>query len=450
MTGQAIRVLLIGAGQFGTSLIAQAGFVPGLEVGIVCDREVERVATSLELSGLAAASVCSNREEALAALEDGRVVLVGDAALALDLPFDVLVEATGVPDMAAAHALRAIDGGRHVVMVSKEADITVGPGLARRARAGGVVYTPVDGDQPSLLIQLVNWARGLGLEVVAAGKSSEYDLVLAADGESVTIQDRRVAAPGMGELMTLEAARPLATVERRAATMGDFARRSAPDLCEMGIVCNGIGATPDRPDLHAPILRPGELADVFKPVADGGVVERPGSIDVFHALRREDEASFAGGVFVVVRCSHRPTWQLLREKGHVVSRCGRYAALYRPAHLLGVEASGSVLRAVREGLPTPGFAPRPVVDLVARAARDLPRGTTLTPSPRHGIEGVVPELHPAAPLAGAAAVPFYLLLGRTLARDVGPGATIRLDDLETAGEDVLWRMRAEQDAAFFS
>jgi predicted homoserine dehydrogenase-like protein len=450
MTPQPSRVLLIGAGQFGTSLIAQAGFVPGLEIGVVCDREVEQVVTSLASTGLAAPRVCSDREAALAALENGRVVLVGDADLALDLPFDVLVEATGASDMAAAHAVRAINGGRHVIMVSKEAEITVGPGLARRAEAKGVVYTPVDGDQPSLLIQLVHWARGLGLEVVAAGKSSEYDLVLAADGESVTIQDRRVAAPGMGGLMTLEAAQPLATVERRAAAVDAFARRSAPDFCEMGIVCNGIEVMPDRPDLHAPILRPGELADVFKPVADGGVLERPGSIDIFHALRREDEASFAGGVFVVVRCRHRPTWELLREKGHVVSRCGRYAALYRPAHLLGVEAIGSVLRAVRERRPTPGFAPRPAVDLVARAARDLPRGTALESSPRHGIMGVVPELRPAGPVAGPAPVPFYMLLGRTLDRDVETGTTIRLDDLAAAGDDVLWRMRAEQDAAFFT
>ena len=45
------------------------------------------------------------------------------------------------------------------------------------AKAAGVVHTPVDGDQPSLLIGLVAWAGLLGLPVVAAGKSSKSDVV---------------------------------------------------------------------------------------------------------------------------------------------------------------------------------------------------------------------------------------------------------------------------------
>ena len=43
---------------------------------------------------------------------------------------------------------------------------------ARRAKAAGLVHTPVAGDQPSLLINLVARARLLGLELVVAGKSN--------------------------------------------------------------------------------------------------------------------------------------------------------------------------------------------------------------------------------------------------------------------------------------
>lgn len=72
------------------------------------------------------------------------------------------MEATGHPETGALHAKRAIESGWHIVMVSKEVDSVIGPELAEMATVGRV-YTPVDGDQPSLLIGLISWARVLGL-----------------------------------------------------------------------------------------------------------------------------------------------------------------------------------------------------------------------------------------------------------------------------------------------
>ena len=70
----------------------------------------------------------------------------------MDLPLDVIVESTGVPEASARHANEAIKHGKHVVMVSKEADVTVGPILRYKAARAGLVYTAVDGDQHGLLI----------------------------------------------------------------------------------------------------------------------------------------------------------------------------------------------------------------------------------------------------------------------------------------------------------
>ena len=114
----------------------------------------------------------------------------------IDLPFQLLVEATGSPEAATRHSLAAIEAGRHVALVSKEADSVVGPGLARLARDKGVVVTPVDGDQPSLLIALASWAEVLGLEIIAAGKSSEYDFVLDAATGAVTCNGVTALAAG--------------------------------------------------------------------------------------------------------------------------------------------------------------------------------------------------------------------------------------------------------------
>jgi len=141
-------------------------------------------------------TICDSRLEALEALDRGQTALVPDAALIMDLPLDVVVEATGDPQVAAANATAAIDAGKHVAMVSKEADCVVGPALYEKARRAGLVHTPVDGDQPSLLVRLIAWARGLGLEVIAAGKSSEYDFVFDPAAETVTANQRTTGAAG--------------------------------------------------------------------------------------------------------------------------------------------------------------------------------------------------------------------------------------------------------------
>ncbi|MDX1541224.1 MAG: homoserine dehydrogenase [Geminicoccaceae bacterium] len=445
-----VAAILIGAGQFGTSLLAQARHVPGLALSVVCDRAIAALRRPLEEQGLLDdPAPCSSRSEALAALRLGRTVLVDDAELALELPADILIEATGEPAVAGANAARAIECGLHVAMVSKEADVTVGPALAARAAAADVVYTPVDGDQPSLLLRLIDRMRGLGFEIVAAGKSSEYDLIYTADDRTVRVLSERHPADGLDQLLDLGDA-PTSTLEQRAALLSGVRRRGAPDFCEMGIVVNGAGLAVDRPDLHAPIVRPKELADVFCPARDGGLLGRPGVVDVFHALRAADEASFAGGVFVVVQGDHRPTFELLREKGHVVSRDGRYLAVYRPAHLLGVEAVGTILRAVRERRGTPGCTPRPVVDLAGRATGTLGSGTRLNLAERHEIDGLEPLLVAAGPLQGDRPVPFYLAAGRSLARPLEAGALLTAAHLEPIDDDPLITLRREQDQAFFA
>jgi hypothetical protein len=45
----------------------------------------------------------------------------------------------------------------------------------------------------------VSWARVLGLPIVAAGKSSEYDYVFDPSSSAVTWTDRRAEAPGLAE-----------------------------------------------------------------------------------------------------------------------------------------------------------------------------------------------------------------------------------------------------------
>ena len=245
---------------------------------------------------------------------------------------------------------------------------------------------------------------GSGLDVRAAGKSSEYDFVLGPD-DLLTWRNQRHSNSGLTALWERNniSWREITDARQACATNLGLPTRTVPDFCEMGVVVNASGFTPDRPEFHTPILRPTELAEAFKRSAEGGLLAGDRRIDVFNCLRRADEASFAGGVFILVNSHDDKTWELLRDKGHIVAEDSGVAVLYNPQHLLGIEAPITILAAGLLGIPTGATDPKPVVDLVARTDRDFAAGErlTITDAHHHEVSGLNPELIPAVRFAAA-------------------------------------------------
>ncbi|GBD48366.1 flagellar biosynthesis protein FlgA [Methylopila sp. Yamaguchi] len=446
-----IEVALVGAGAFGRSLLAQGGRMKLMSVRVAIDVTAARAAEAFRATGAdeGAIALCESRAEAAAAWEAGRLVAAGDLDVALGLPVDIVVEASGHPEAGAVHALASLEAGKHVALVTKETDSVVGAYLAAVAADRGLVCTPVDGDQPALLIGLVTWAETLGLPIISAGKASEYDFVFDPATERLTSEDRVAHAPGFGAAWDL-GDRPVAeVVAERAAGAAALPQRAVPDLCEMAVVANATGLKPDVAPFHVPIARIQEVATVFEEQARGGLLSGGRRLDVFNCLRAPGEISFAGGVFVVVRCEDAETWAILAAKGHTMSRGGDAAMLWLPRHLLGVEAPISLLDAVVNGVSV-GGTPTPVVDLVGRTTKPLPKGTLLeAEGHHHTIDGVGPELIDAAPLASERPAPYYLIAGRRLRRDLPAGASVTLGDLELDETAPLYVMRRRQDERFF-
>ncbi|WP_367142002.1 flagellar biosynthesis protein FlgA [Rhodoplanes sp.] len=443
---------MIGTGGFGQTFITQAIRAPLLAARVAVDVDAETAAKAFANAGIARREIriCRTTAEAARAWADGETIAASDFAAVAELPFDVAVEATGRPEAGARHCRLAIAAGKHVAMVSKEVDSVVGPGLARMAADRGCVVTCVDGDQPSLLINLVSWAEVLGLDIVAAGKASEYDFVFDPPSGRIDSNGCAREVPGLTPYWDLGDRDATDVVSARAAALAAFPQRAVPDLCELGIVANATGVMPDRPDFHAPVARPIEVPTFFAERGDGGLLGGGRRIDVFHCLRRPDEASFAGGVFVVVRCNDRPSWDVLQQKGHVVSRTGATAMLYLPRHILGLEAATSVLDAAIHRVSGYGADYRSRVDLVAVATADLPAGTRLgMGGHHHDIANVTAELRPACPLGSTAPSPFYLAADRRLTRGVSKGEAITQGDIETESGSHLMAVRRFQDAAFF-
>jgi predicted homoserine dehydrogenase-like protein len=447
-----VETCVVGTGGFGQSFLHQAQRVPLMNARIAVDLTAESAASALRGAGAEARRIriCTTAQEAKAAWDGGDFIAAGDLAIVSGLPFDVVVEATGQPAAGARHALMAIESDKHLALVTKELDSVVGPGLTKRASDRGRIVTTVDGDQPSLLIGMVSWAEVLGFRLIAAGKSSEYDFVFDPASGHLDSNGHGADGSALAKHWALGDRDIDDLIGHRATAIAGFPQRAVPDLCELTVVANATGLQPDRPDLHAPVARIGEVPTIFSLRDDGGILSGERRLDVFHCLRTPDQISFAGGVFVVVQCQDAKSWDMLAQKGHIVSRTGATAMVFLPRHLLGLEAATSILDAAIHGVSGYGSDYRPRFDLVAVATEDLPAGTILAMGGHHHtISGVTAEIRPAMALTSSAPAPFYLAADCRLAAPIRKGQDIRIGDLELdSGSDIM-SLRRTQDAYFF-
>lgn len=428
-----IKTILTGAnGGFGRTFLAQLASTPEIRASVLVDPDVAGTHQMLTELGVAAENISqpSSIDETRQAVASSKIALAPTGDLVDWSQVDVLVEACGKVPQGIAYSLAALDAGTHVVMVSKETDTVAGVALARRAQAANLCYLAGDGDQPANLLRLLDWVSAVGLDVVAAGKSGEYDLVLDPTTGEVTQAGVQIQAPELSDLLTLgdDIGETLAA---RAAAVSNLKRSAAADPCEMTVVALRTGLVADVETMHYPVARIDELADIYAAREDGGIVGGDGVVDVFSALRLPGEASFAGGVFAVVRTGDDVTWELLRGKGHVISKDGRYACIYWPYHYMGVETPLTIYAAM-DGLTGP--APRPTTLLAARASTDLPIDTVLrVAGHHHEIAGVAPAM--VGP--DAEGLPYYVLDGVKLTRPVAAGQLIAIDDVSGVDPQTL-------------
>ena len=453
-SSEKLELAIIGVGGFNHSLFTYGMRNEKLSIRVLCGRNIRKCVDAYVSAGVDPAHIvhCTGLDEGLAAFKAGKSLIFDDVPLAMQMPFDVVVEGTGNPEASARFMLSAIEHGKHVVAVTKESDSVVGSLLAKKARDNGVIYSLAEGDQPSLLIGLITWVRNAGLTILGVGKSSEYDFIYDPADSTVEVLGTKVEIPGFSHVWDLGEDHEK-TVRMRSQMLGMFSQRAIPDLAEMSIVCNHLDQfDPDVEEFHYPVARTIEVPDLMCPRDMGGLFSRKDRIDVFNCLRRTDEQSMEGGEFVVVACDDEETWQVLKEKGVPISRNGKSALIYYPAHYLGFEALFSVLSIGMLGIPTGSTHPRPRYDLVARAGQDIPKGTVFRAvGHHHVIEGLEGILRKARRVDEQVQLPYYLADGMKVNRDIRSGELLTADMLETPDSDaILWSLRREQDEIFLS
>jgi predicted homoserine dehydrogenase-like protein len=444
-----VRVGVIGTGDYATAIITQSPVIPRLHLTAVCDVDVDAARQALRRAGFAddACAVCDGREAALQAIERGQRVIVPDASLLMDLPVDVVVEATGVPEAGARHGWEAIRHGKHVAMVSKETDVVVGPILKHLADQAGLVYTAVDGDQHGLLMALVEWARLLGLEVLCGGKAVDTDLVV--EWETGTVS-RRGAAVSLATANG-DAFRPLAPgrvaemLRERRQALGRRGAIAGYDVVESAIAANATGLVPDVEELHGPLLRTVEIPEALCPAADGGILQRRGVIDAVACIRPPHSPGMGGGVFVVVSCENDYSRSIITAKGLNPNSRGTAALIYRPYHLCGVETPISLLCAGLLGVATGASDYRPSFDVIARTTEDLPAGERVGNDHSPKLKAL---MRPAQPVTAGAPLPLHMANGNPLRVAVPAGTILTAEMVQPPADSALWALRAEQDRHF--
>jgi predicted homoserine dehydrogenase-like protein len=410
--GRPIRVGLIGAGRFGTMYLAQARNIPGVHVVGIADINVDRAKGALALVDWPAEAVAADIDAAIA---DRTTVVLPDAGPLFDADIDVIVEATGNPIIGVDHALRAIATGKHIMMVTVEADALAGPALARRAEKAGVVYSMAYGDQPALIMELVDWARTSGFDVVCAGKGAKY-LEHYHEMNPDNVWDN------------WEFSKELTDSGQLNPYMHTSFRDGTKASIEMAAVANAAGLVPSDSGLTFTPGNVEEIATICRPSSAGGVLANEASVDVMSSVTRAGEwipFNTQEGVFVVVKATNAYVSGCFTEYPWHPDPTGQYAALYRPYHYVGLELNISIANAVLRGVAT-GSPKGFYGDVVATAKKDLAAGELLDGEGGYTVWG---KLVSAETSVRERLLPVALAHHVPLKNDVPKGQSVSWDDV---------------------
>ena len=430
--GKPLRVGVIGAGKFAAMYLAQAPRTPGVHIAGIADLSPASARANLVRVGWGAESYVPSLD---AAFKERRTHLSEDWEALVSHPLiDIVIEATGNPVAAVTHALSAFRHGKHVIMVTVEADAVCGPLLARRAQAAGVVYSLAYGDQPALICELVDWARAAGFPVVAAGRGHKW-LPHFAQSTPETVWEHYG--------LTSEQAR---VGGLNPKMFNSFLDGSKPAI-ECTAVCNATGLIPGPDGLSYPSASVDALPAIMRLRSEGGCLHHKGQVEVVSSLERDGQAipyDIRFGVWVVFEGETEYIRRCFMEYGVRTDPSGSYACMYKRWHLIGLEVGISVASVGVRGEST-GSATGFRADAVASAKRDLRPGEMLD---GEGGYTVVGKLMPAPESIRLGALPLGLAHQAKLLNPVRAGAPVLWSDvtLDTSSDAV--QLRREMEAAF--
>ena len=401
--GAPIKVGVIGAGQMGYGMVSQISTIPGMIVAGISDINLDAAKRAADAYNASAA-------------EKVNILTSTDFKEIVHSPnVEVIVDATGVPEAGAKISLETLIAKKHLVLLNVEIDITVGPLMKKLYDAADLVYTGSDGDEPAATVQMYEFAKSMGMEVLVAGKGKNNALKVSANPDTAQAE---ADSKGMNSHM-------LAAFQDGTKTMA-----------EMNLLSNAIGYVPDVVGMH------GISADLDGTVEKLNLKENGGVLNSFGVVEYVD--GIAPGIFCIVKGQNEG---VQHELNYLLKKGERdHHILFRPYHLCSLETPLTIARAVLEHDTAIVPLGAPISETVAVAKRDIKAGEKIDGIGGYCVRGVL-ETH--ADMKKNGNVPIGLVGGTSVAkRDIKDGAFLTIDDIELDESTTVYKLRKLQDETF--
>ena len=399
--------------------LSQAPYTKGLNVFTICDLNIDK-----------AKKAC--REVGWSEDQINNIIFTEDFEKAINNDeVDVVVEATGHPSSGIKHARTCFKYGKHVIMVNVEADVLAGPSLSAEANSAEVVFSMAYGDQPSLTLEIIEWARASGFKVTAAGKGTKY------------MPEYHYSTP-----KTVWDHYGLTSDEAEKAGMNSKMFNSFLDgtksSLEMSAIANASGLNVPNNGLLFPPCGMDDLASLLKEKNKGGILEKNEQVEVVSSLERDGRPVFKDlrwGVYAVLQAPNDYAASCFKQYGMNTDQSGEFSAMYKPFHLIGMELNTSIFSAALLKLPT-GQTKYFKGDVVSVSKRNLKKGEKLDGEGGFTVWG---KLIPASTSLNLQALPIGLANDMYLKNDIDKDKILTWNDVEfdTNNEIIKYRHQME-------
>ncbi|MCI2257285.1 SAF domain-containing protein [Domibacillus sp. PGB-M46] len=398
-----MKVGVIGAGQMGFGMIGQISRIPGMSVTGISDINVEAAQRAADYYNAQA-----DRKESIVVSNDFREVIQSPHV-------EVIVDATGVPEVGANISLEALRSKKHIVLLNVEVDITIGSVMHQLFTNAGLIYTGSAGDEPAAVVELYEFAKTMGMEVLVAGKGKNNKLNVTANPS--TAQEE-------------------ANQKKMSSHMLAAFQDGTKTMAEMNLLSNAIGFVPDVVGMH------GIAGDLDSVIKDLDVKENGGVLNSFGVVEYVD--GLAPGVFVIVKGQNEA---VAHELNYLLKKGDReHHILYRPYHLASLETPITIAKAVLQHDSSIHPIGTPISDTVAVAKKDIQPGETLDGIGGYAVRGVL-ETHQDMKRNGH--IPIGLISGKVVAKKaIKQGQFLTIDDVELDPSTTVWKLRELQNRLF--
>jgi predicted homoserine dehydrogenase-like protein len=428
-----VRVAIIGAGKFGSMYLSQVPRTPGIHLVAVVDLSPSRAKESLTRVGWEESRFSATSLQDAA--KSGATFVTDDAEKTISSDYvDIVIDSTGSPAAGIRHALLCIEHRKHIIMVNVEADVLAGPLLARKAAEAGVIYSMASGDQPALIAEMVDWSQTIGLDVVCAGKGTKY----------LPIYHQSTPDTVWGHY----------GFSKEQVAGGDFNPQmfnsfldGTKSALEMAAVANGCGLNPPTDGLMFPPCGVDDLPHILRPISDGGILPQKGTVEVVSSVELDGRPVFRDlrwGVYVVFEAPSKYVMDCFSQYGLKTDSTGKYAAMYKPYHLIGLELGISVASIAVRGEAT-GATGEWRGDVAATAKRNLKKGEKLDGEGGFTVYG---KLMRTADSLKLGALPIGLAHNMVLNKDIPAGKPVCWSDVDYDATQQAIKFRREMEQLF--